>query len=79
MPIVATAETKVKNTCDCLWGINECPNPAAFLVKHKNSKAYSIMCEVHKTDFESVYPNAPVEIFDWSLELNRKFAEEAKE
>ncbi len=75
--ILKTEKTTVKSICDCLWGKNECPNPAAFLTKHKTSKMYSIMCEVHQAQFAEIYPNAPVEYHEWSAELNRRFAEEA--
>ncbi len=76
--IQVSTEIKVKTTCDCLWGRNQCPNPAAFLLRHKKTTVYSIMCEVHKGQFASIYPNAPFEYYEWSVELNRKFAEEAK-
>lgn len=70
---------KVKATCDCQWGKNDCPNPAAFLLRHKKTNVYSIMCEVHKENFASIYPNAPFEYHEWSLELNEQFAMEAKD
>lgn len=76
--IATTVEIKIQDTCDCFWGQNQCPNKAAFLVKHKNSQMYSIMCEPHKEVFEEQYPNAAVEYHEWSLKLNQKFASEVE-
>lgn len=75
-----TSETKVQDTCDTLiaWGFC-CQSKAAFLVKRNNSPEYAIMCNSHKTKFQKQYPLEAVEIHEWSLELNQKFADEASE
>jgi hypothetical protein len=36
------------------------------------------LCGSHKKGFERQYPNEPVEFHEWSLDLNQKFADEAK-
>ncbi len=77
-------ETKVKATCDQLIARNFCCNqPAKFLVKSLDSLEYAIMCEKHKQEFEHRYTHRNsinnYQFYEWNLELNQKFADEAKE
>jgi hypothetical protein len=78
--VISTHECKVKDTCDQLiaWGFC-CDKPAAYLVKEMRLPLYAIMCVSHAGNFRRMFPNADVGYHAWSLELNQKFADEAKE
>ncbi len=77
--IVKTGAVKVKHTCDQLitWGFR-CVNEATYLVKNNDKPPeYAIMCDKHKEEFNAFFRTGNYSYFPWTLELNRKFADES--
>lgn len=84
--IVTTAlnAVPIASSCDSLWGRNQCPNPAEWIVRVTDcpETLFVIMCGPHKEGYQDDYPDAAVEYIPYSLEvasdLQAKVLEEEK-
>lgn len=51
MTEVISIDTPNYGICNSLWGRNECPNKAEYILVNKKNSGFAIMCEAHKDGF----------------------------
>lgn len=76
--MILEMEASISDKCDQFWGQNECPNEVAYIVEHKGTTIYALMCEVHCANFITTYGLTNIIVHPWTEELNKLFAERAK-
>jgi len=75
-PNVLVEET-LDGLCDCLWGQNECPNQAEWILINLDNEGFAIMCAAHYENFQSDYPYSRIEVFPYSYPLARSLQKRA--
>jgi hypothetical protein len=57
MPVeVIPEDTPDNGLCQSLWGRNECPNQAEFIVYNNGNAGFAVMCRAHLDGFFESYP-----------------------
>lgn len=79
MTEVISIDTPNYGICNSLWGRNECPNKAEYILVNKKNSGFAIMCEAHKDGFLRIVKPDQVELKLYSPELVKELTERARE
>lgn len=59
---VIPEDTPDNGLCQSLWGRNECPNAAEFILRNKSNAGYAVMCGPHMQGFFAQYKGHDVTV-----------------
>jgi hypothetical protein len=65
--------------CQCLWGDNDCPNKAAWILENISNNGYAVMCEVHYDGFREFYDVQDIMVHEYTIEYHQKLVDKLKE
>jgi hypothetical protein len=63
-----------RGICQNQWGLNSCPNPAAFIAVKVGAFGFCVMCEAHENLFWLTQPASSIRFEPYTPERERELA-----
>jgi len=70
---------EITGICESAWGMNPCPNQAAWIVKSLVSSHFAIMCDEHAEGNKALHPTAKFDYLPFTMELAEELNDAVKQ